>query len=110
LQQYADVVVAGTVQGGREALAQTQALRPDAVLIALTMSDLSGLEVMARLRAAFPEVGIIALTLLDTDGYRRAALAAGADAFVAKATLRMDLLPAIRQVRQARQPWQKATE
>jgi len=48
-----------------------------------------------------PKVGIIALTVLDTNGYRQAALAAGADDFVAKASLDTDLLPAIRRVAQA---------
>jgi DNA-binding NarL/FixJ family response regulator len=104
------MVVAGTVQDSREALAQTRALQPDMVLIDLSMPDLPGLEVIPRLRTACPKLGIIALTLLDTDHYRQAALAAGADAFVAKATLSSSLLPAIRQVGQAYQSWKRSEE
>lgn len=39
--------------------------------------------------------------LLDTDGYRQAALAAGADEFVPKATLITELIPAIRRAAEA---------
>jgi DNA-binding NarL/FixJ family response regulator len=48
-----------------------------------------------------PEVGIIALTVLGTNSYRQAALAAGANDFVPKASLDTDLLLAIRRVAQA---------
>lgn len=102
LQAHAELLVVGQVLGGKEALAQAEALRPDVVLVDLAMPDLPGLALIPRLRAAQPEMGIIALTLLDADGYRQAALAAGADEFVAKAALGTDLLPAIRRVARAR--------
>jgi DNA-binding NarL/FixJ family response regulator len=97
-----EVAVIGTARGGEEALAQAQALQPQLVLLDLMMPRPSGLEVIPRLRALLPHVCIVALTLLDTSSYRRAALAAGADAFVAKATMETDLLPAVRQAMQTR--------
>jgi DNA-binding NarL/FixJ family response regulator len=62
------------------------------------MSDLPGLELIPLLRAALPKLGIIALTLMDTDDYRKAALAAGANDFVSKNTMNIDLLPAIQKI------------
>ena len=93
-----EVVVVGTAGGGKEAMAKVQDLRPQVVLLDLAMPGMTGLDVMPCLRRMMPEVGIIALTLLNTNGYRDAALAAGADEFVAKANLHTDLLPAIRRV------------
>lgn len=104
------VVVAGVAGGGEEALVKAQDLRPEVVLLDLAMPDLPGLEVIPRLRAALPEVGIVVLTLLDEAAYRQAALEAGADGFVSKATLGADLLPAIQQAVQARSSRRKPGE
>ncbi|MBI4199224.1 MAG: response regulator transcription factor [Chloroflexi bacterium] len=105
-----EVVIVGTAGGGEEALAKVQDLRPQVVLLDLAMPGLSGLEAIPRLRSTLPDVGIIALTLLDPNGYRKAALAAGANEFVAKATLATDLLPAIRRVAQTRRLQERLME
>lgn len=98
LQEQDAMVVVGATPGAEETLAQARMLRPDIVLIDLSSANLPGLEAISYLRAAMPEVGIIATTLLDVDGYRHAALAAGADAFVSKTRLATDLVPAILRV------------
>lgn len=100
LQQHDDIVVVGAAGGGQEALALAQDLQPELVVIDLAMPGLSGLATIPLLQVVLPKVGIIALTVLDTNGYRQAALAAGANDFVAKASLDTDLLPAIRRVAQ----------
>ena len=100
LKKRQDVVVVGTVSGGKWAINLAQNLRPDVALVDLSMSDLPGLELIPQLRAALPEISIIALTLFDTDDYRQAALAAGADGFVSKNTMNTDLMPAIQSVTQ----------
>ena len=99
-----DVLVIGAVRGGEEALTQVRELKPDIVLVDITLPNLSGgLRFIPRLRAVLPDVGIIALTLLGTDGCRRAALEAGVDEFVPKVNMGADLLAAIRRVRRVRQ-------
>jgi DNA-binding NarL/FixJ family response regulator len=49
-----------------------------------------------RLRGVLPGVAIVVLGTLDIHAYQQAALAAGADAFVAKVALNHELLPTIR--------------
>lgn len=95
------IVVAGTALGGREALVKVQALRPDVVTVDLAMPDIPGLALIPRLRAVAPGLGIVALTMYDTTGYRQAAMRAGADELVGKATMGEDLLPAIWQAARA---------
>lgn len=101
LQVHDDILVIGAAGGGEEALALAQDLQPDVVLIDLAMPGLSGLATIPLLRAMLPEVGIIALTVLDIKSYRQAALEAGANDFVPKASLNTDLPPIIRRVAQA---------
>ena len=96
-----EVVVVGAARGGEEGLVQALDLQPDMVLCDLAMRDLPGLEAIPRLRQALPEMGIIALSCHEANGYRQAALEAGADEFIPKASLATDLLPAIRRVMQA---------
>ena len=97
-----EVLVVGTAGDGNEALAKVTGLRPDVVLLDLAMAGMNGLNTIPHLRRLMPEVGIIALTVLSTNSYRDAALAAGADDFVAKANLNTDLIPAIRRLTQGR--------
>ena len=101
LEEQDDLLVVGTACSGLEALDQAPHLQPDIILLDLRMPGLSGLETLPRLLALLPTVGIIVLTLEDLAVYRRAALAAGADDFVAKDKTVTELLPAIRRLAQA---------
>jgi len=80
------------------ALAQAEEHHPRVILLELSMPDRSGIELISRLREMLPKAGIIVLTTLDADVYRKVALAAGAEEFVAKANLTAELLPAIQKV------------
>jgi DNA-binding NarL/FixJ family response regulator len=102
LRQQSDLLVVDATTRGQEVLDLARHLAPQVVLIDLAMPDLPGLDAIAELRAQSPRIGIIALTLLDVDGYRQAALAAGADEFVAKSRMVTDLVPAIRRVARTR--------
>ena len=103
LQAEEKITVVAAVEGGEEALALVNRLKPDIVLTDLAMPKVSGMETILRMRAAWPKMGIVALTLLDTTGYRQAALTAGADDFVAKDALNTELLPTIQRVVEAKQ-------
>lgn len=97
-----EVTVVGTATGGAAALAQVGNLHPQVIVVDLAMPGMSGLEAIPRLRELQPDACIVALTQMEPAEYREAALAAGADEFVTKATLSTDLLPAIQRVQQRR--------
>jgi DNA-binding NarL/FixJ family response regulator len=94
----ADIRVVATAGGGIEALAKAPSVHPDVVVVDLCMPDMHGLDVIPKLRQLLPNSGIITLTMLGAEGYRKAALAAGANDFVSKGDLEAELLPAIRRV------------
>ena len=87
-----------TARNGEEALNKLRSETYDVVFTDIRMPGMSGLDTIPCLRRVMPDLSIIALTVLDTNGYREAALAAGANEFVAKGNLSADLLPAIRRV------------
>ncbi|MCW3015915.1 MAG: DNA-binding response regulator [Solirubrobacterales bacterium] len=70
--------------GGRAALEAVTAVRPDAMLLDLTMPDLDGLEVLRRLRADGQEVPVCVLSARDDVDDRVLGLQAGADDYVVK--------------------------
>ena len=102
------LLVVGTAESGEEALKKARELQPQVILLDLAMPGMGGLNTIPRLRGVLPGVGIVVLTVLDANGYREAALAAGADDFVAKADLSTDLVPAIHRLSQGRRSFKGA--
>lgn len=90
-----NVIVVGTSPGGDDALDQAPILQPRIILLGLDHQNLDNLHLIRRFRGLLSEVGIIALGSLDVFAHQQAALAAGADAFVAKMRLDIALLPTI---------------
>jgi DNA-binding NarL/FixJ family response regulator len=103
LEAHDDIEVVGTASNGVDALDQAEKLRPQVILSDLAMPGLPGLQAIPKLREILPDAGIIALTVMNTNSFRQAALAAGADMFIPKASMRTDLLPAIRQIAKTNQ-------
>ena len=67
-------------------------------LLDLSMPGMSGIDLIPILKEGVPDAAIIIVTLLDTLEYRKAAIAAGADAFVSKTVFATELIPTIQRV------------
>jgi DNA-binding NarL/FixJ family response regulator len=67
---------------GREAVRLVEAFHPDVALIDVRMPDMDGLEATRLIKEQWPQVKVILLSMYAE--YETAAMAAGADAFVAK--------------------------
>jgi DNA-binding NarL/FixJ family response regulator len=96
LGDHGDIRVVGTAAGGEEGLKLAKKLKPQIILLDLAMPDVPGLDAIPLLREILPEVKLIVLTMVDTDAYRKAAKTAGADGFIAKASMGANLLSSIR--------------
>lgn len=91
-----DMAVVGEAYDGESAVRQTLELRPDVVVMDVSMPGMSGTEATARIRAACPEVRVVALTAHEDGGYLRQLLDAGASGYVLKRSAAADLVGAIR--------------
>lgn len=95
-------VVAGAFLDGDSVLREWQDLRPDILILDISMGDMSGLEVAERLQARCAQVKIVFLTVYEDSEFVTSALAAGASGYVFKSRIATDLIPAIDQVRMGR--------
>lgn len=77
-------------------------LRPDVAVVDLSLSQEHGLGWLRALRERCPGMRVVVISVHDEPAVRRAALEAGADAFVLKRAIATDLLPAVERVRGGR--------
>jgi two-component system, NarL family, response regulator NreC len=98
LTMAGDISVVGEARTGREAVAEAERLRPDVVLMDITMPELDGVEATRRIRQTAPEVRVLFLTMHEAEEYFFRALRAGAAGYVIKRTAASDLLAAVRAV------------
>lgn len=87
--------VVGAVKDGPAALEAVRALRPDVVVLDLSMPGMSGLEVAGRLRRAGSTVPIVFLTIHDDEQLVLATQAVGGIGYVVKTSLPSDLVVAV---------------
>jgi DNA-binding NarL/FixJ family response regulator len=91
LEQDDRFVVAGRASNGREAVALTEEVAPDAVVVDIEMPVLDGVEATRRLREAAPDLPIVAVSGHDYEERVLEIRQAGADDYVRKARLAEEL-------------------
>lgn len=96
LDGAADIEVVGEAAEGEAALDQVRVLRPDVVLMDITMPGMSGLEATRLIKKQWPEVQVLALTMHESEEYFFQILHAGASGYVLKGASSAELLSAIR--------------
>jgi len=102
LSAESDIEVVGEANTGSEAIALTQELRPDVVLMDIRMPDLDGIEATRRILAESyePKPSVLILTTFELDEYVYEALDAGASGFLLKDVPEDQLAAGIRSVGQ----------
>ncbi|MGH8503209.1 MAG: response regulator [Gammaproteobacteria bacterium] len=98
LSSEPDLQIVGEAQNGHEAVQVARQLRPNLILIDITMPLTNGTDAVRRIKSRYPEIKIIVLTIHKTEEYIRAALKAGADGYILKDDPSSELLHAIRNV------------
>lgn len=98
VEKIKGLVVVGEAGKGSEALELVKELRPNLMLLDLTMPDGGGFEVLDHVRKQFPEVRVIVLTVHEAGEYAIRALREGAAGFLPKSAASTELEQAIQTV------------
>ena len=94
--------VVGTVTNGQQALEAAQDLKPDVLVLDISMPVMNGIETAHRLQEAGAEARIVFLTVHDDPDFAREALEAGALGYVIKPRIASDLVTAIKEAHAGR--------
>lgn len=89
--------VVGIVPNGRQLVSEALRLRPDLIVLDISMPELNGIEAAAQLKPLLPQTKLVFVTQMVDPQYLRAAFRVGASGYVAKQSAFNELLIALRQ-------------
>jgi two-component system, NarL family, response regulator NreC len=95
-QPQEDIEVVGAVADGETAIAAAQTLKPDVIVLDLSIPGIGGVAVAASLRAQMPRVAIVVFTRFNEPTYVHELLGVGALGYVLKQSRFNELLTAVR--------------
>ncbi|MGB9629035.1 MAG: response regulator [Thermodesulfobacteriota bacterium] len=98
LSKSQDFEVVGEAADGREAIQCVERLKPDLILIDLSMPRMNGMEAIREIRRISKEIKVVVLTVHKSEEYILATFKAGADGYVLKDATHEELLMSIKSV------------
>lgn len=96
LESQDDMTVIGEAADGAECIRLVAHVRPDVILMDVTMPGLDGIKTTRQITAEWPSVAVVGLTMHENETYFFRLLEAGAVGYVLKGANPEDLLAAIR--------------
>jgi DNA-binding NarL/FixJ family response regulator len=87
--------IVGNATDGGTLVSEVLRLRPDVIVVDITMPVLSGIDAVHRLRESAPSAKFVFLTVHSEQQFMEACMAEGALGYVLKAHMKTHLIPAI---------------
>lgn len=87
--------VVGEAENGREAIKKVEDLKPDVILMDITMPLLNGIEATRQIKKIHPQAKIIVLSMHSHDRYIREFFTMGASGYLLKSSTGRDIVKAI---------------
>jgi DNA-binding NarL/FixJ family response regulator len=94
--------LAGTVEDGRALISAAEKLRPDVIVVDISMPLLNGIEAVRQIKKIDPQVKVVFLTMHPDVTYAIRAFEAGASGYVLKHSASSELLMAIHEATKGR--------
>jgi two-component system response regulator NreC len=91
-----DMIVVSEAGDGASAVQQAHELKPDVIIMDISMPGMNGLVATRTLKRSLPDAVIVTLTRHSDDAYLQELMRAGASAYVLKQSAPVELIQAIR--------------
>ncbi len=98
LQAFPEWELCGEAENGQEAVQLADKLKPEVIIMDVSMPVLNGIEATKIISKAHPEIKIVLLTLHDSAELLRSGFRAGAKGYLLKSDAEQELLKALRVV------------
>ena len=95
LETSKNIEVVGGAASGRETVSQFLRLRPEVVILDISMPDLNGIEAAQQILEASPQTGVIMLSMIGTPEHLYQALRAGARGYLLKESAGQEVMEAV---------------
>lgn len=93
-----DLQMLGEATGGVEAIEKVNQLKPDVLVLDISMPDLDGIDVIRKLKEEGSNCAILVLTVHEDEALLREAIRLGAAGYIIKHAAESELIAAIRSV------------
>jgi DNA-binding NarL/FixJ family response regulator len=93
-----DLKVVGSTTEWTEALKEIPELKPDVVVLDISLAKANGIEVLKNLRIHFPKLQVLMLSMHDENLYAMRSVRAGAQGYIMKMTATEEVVKAIRHI------------
>ena len=91
-------LVVGEADNGRDAIRRVDELKPDLILMDLSMPRMNGLDAISEIKSRYPDTKLLVLTVHKAEEYVFESLKSGADGYVLKDATHAELMLAISSV------------
>ena len=98
LEREDDIECAGEAGNANDAVRESRYLKPDVIVLDVTMPDQSGIDALPALQAAAPDAKVLVLSMHDDPSYVHEAFAAGALGYVLKEAADAEVVTAVREI------------
>jgi DNA-binding NarL/FixJ family response regulator len=98
LEDDESIRVVGEAGNGLEGIKLAEELKPDVVVMDMSMPELDGVQAILEIRRRAPEAKVLVLSMYSEDSYVRNAVHAGAKGYLLKNAMDMDLVSAVKTV------------
>jgi two-component system, NarL family, response regulator NreC len=98
LANFPQFEVCGEAADGDQAIAEAARLRPDIIVMDISMPNTNGLEATKIIRKMVPSVRIVIMSQHDSAHMMKVSMIAGASAYVTKSQVARDLILALQYV------------
>lgn len=95
LKESDNIEVVAEAQDGQEAIQLASSIRPDVIVMDITMPRLNGIEATRQIRDKFPDINVVILTMYADEAYIFQSLRAGVSGYLLKHTAPQELVLAI---------------